>query len=342
MADPRFFQNKGPFSLAQLADLSGADIADKASAERVVRDVAPLDLAGETCISFLENTAYIEAYRASAAGACVVHPRFADWAPDGMALLLADKPYRAYALIAQAFYPESDAPAEIAPSAVVDPSARLGDGVFVGANASIGAAVEIGDGTRIGPNAVICDGVTVGVNCRIGAGATVSHALIGDRVVLYPGVRIGQDGFGFAPDPAGHVKVPQIGRVIIGDGCEIGANTTVDRGSLQDTVIGDGCWIDNLVQIGHNVRLGRGCIIVAQVGISGSTKLGNFVAVGGQAGMAGHLTIGDGAEIGAQSGVISDVAPGARLIGSPAVPDRAFFRQIAMLQRLAQNRNEKP
>ena len=341
MADPRFFQNKGPFSLAQLADLSGAAVADEADAGKMVRDVAPLDWADDTCISFLENTAYVGAFADSAAGACVVHQRFADRAPRRMALLLADRPYRAYALIAQAFYPEPEVPAGVAPTAAVDSSARLANGVAVGANASIGAMVEIGDNTRIGPNAVIGDGVVVGADCRIGAGATVSHALIGARVVLYPGVRIGQDGFGFAPDPAGHVKVPQIGRVIIGDGCEIGANTTIDRGSLQDTVIGDGCWIDNLVQIGHNVRLGRGCIIVAQVGISGSTKLGNFVAVGGQAGMAGHLTIGDGAEIGAQSGIISDVAPGARVIGSPAVPDKTFFRQMAMLRRLAQNRNAK-
>lgn len=341
MADPRFFQNKGPFSLAQLADLSGAALADGADPDRLLRDVAPLDLADGNCISFLENTAYLGAYAESAAGACVVHARFADRAPAGMALLLADAPYRAYALIAQAFYPEPDLPVAIAPSATVDPSASLGAGVTVGANASIGAAAEIGDGTRIGPNATVGDGVVMGANCRIGAGTTVSHALIGARVVLYPGVRIGQDGFGFAPDPAGHVKVPQIGRVIIGDGCEIGANTTIDRGSLQDTVIGEGCWIDNLVQIGHNVRLGRGCIIVAQVGISGSTRLGNFVAVGGQVGMAGHLTIGDGAQIGAQSGIISDVAPGARLIGSPAVPDKTFFRQIATLRRLAQNRNTK-
>ncbi len=342
MADPRFFQNQGPFSLARLADLSGAAVADGTDAEMAVRDVAPLQQADKGCISFLENPAYLKAFQNSDAGACVVHPRFADRAPAGMALLLADRPYRAYALIAQAFYPEAAAPAGIDPTAAIDPAARLGDGLAVGAHACIGAGAEIGAGTRIGPNAVIGDGVIVGAHCRIGAGATVSHALIGDRVVLYPGVRIGQDGFGFAPDPAGHVKVPQIGRVIIGDGCEIGANTTIDRGSLQDTVIGDGCWIDNLVQIGHNVRLGRGCIIVAQVGISGSTRLGNFVAVGGQAGMAGHLTIGDGAEIGAQSGIIGDVAPGARVVGSPAVPDRLFFRQMAMLRRLAQNRNQKP
>jgi UDP-3-O-[3-hydroxymyristoyl] glucosamine N-acyltransferase len=177
--------------------------------------------------------------------------------------------------------------------------------------------------------------VVVGADCAIAANVTLSHCLVGDRVRLHPGVRIGQDGFGFAPDPAGHVKVPQLGRVIVHDDVEMGANCTVDRGSGPDTIIGAGCWFDNLVQIGHNVELGRGCIMVAQSGISGSSKLGDFVVVGGQVGIAGHLTIGSGASVAAKSGVMRDVAEGDTVGGYPAQPIRDWHRQTASLRRLA-------
>ena len=166
------------------------------------------------------------------------------------------------------------------------------------------------------------------------AHASLSHALLGDRVYVYPGARIGQEGFGFASTENGFLSVPQLGRVIIEDDVEVGANSTIDRGSSRDTVIGAGSRLDNLVQIGHNVILGRCCVIVAQVGISGSTVLEDFVRVGGQAAMAGHLRIGQGAEIGAQAGVISDVDAGAKVLGSPAQPKRDFFRQIATLKKM--------
>ena len=244
-------------------------------------------------------------------------------------------------MIAQAFYPAPPAAAGVHPTACVDPTATLGEGVEVGAFAVIGARAEVGAGSAIGPHAVIGPGVCVGEGCRLHAGVVVSHALVGARVTLHPGVKIGQDGFGFAADPSGHVKAPQLGRVTIGDGCEIGANTTIDRGHLHDTVIGEGVWIDNLVQIGHNVRIGRGCILVAQSGVSGSTKLGDFVALGGQAGLAGHLTIGSGAQIAAQCGVMADVAPGAVVCGSPATPIKEYFRQVATLRRLAAQRSDR-
>ena len=182
-------------------------------------------------------------------------------------------------------------------------------------------------------------GVVLGRDCRIGSHASVSHALLGERVYVYPGARIGQEGFGFAVTARGFETVPQLGRVLLHDDVEVGANSTVDRGSAGDTVIGTGSRLDNLVQIGHNVVLGRCCIIVAQVGISGSTMLGDFVQVGGQAAMAGHLQIGSGAQIGAQAGVISDVEPGAKMLGSPAQPSRDFFRQIAVLKKLLPKRN---
>ena len=340
MADARFYTASGPLPLSQLAEIAGATIAPGGDVSRRFTDVAALEAAGAADVSFLDNRKYIAAFAASRAGACLVRPELADRAPGGMALLLTPTPYKAYARVARAFYPEIEAKAAIHPSAHVDATARLGDDIDVGPGVVIGARAEIGPRCRIGANAVIGDGVVIGAECRIGTNASLTHCIVGARVLVYPGARIGQDGFGFAPDPAGHFKVPQLGRVLIGDGCEIGANTTIDRGSAADTVIGPGCMIDNLVQIGHNVRLGRGCVVVAQVGISGSTQLDDFVVIGGQGGLAGHLHIGQGAQIAAQSGVHRDVGPGEIVGGYPAVPILEWRRQAAALRRLAKRKGE--
>jgi UDP-3-O-[3-hydroxymyristoyl] glucosamine N-acyltransferase len=257
-----------------------------------------------------------------------------------LTLLLTPAPYRAYALAAQAFYPEPPPEPGIAPSAVIDPTARLGPGCAVEPNAVIGAHAEIGRACLVGANAVIGRGCIVGDESRIGANASLSHCIVGRRVRIYPGVRIGQDGFGFAPDPKGHVKVPQLGRVLIEDDVEIGANTTIDRGAGTDTIIGAGTMIDNLVQIGHNVQVGRGCVLVAQMGIAGSTRLGDYVMVGGQCAIIGHLTIGSGARIAGQSGVTRNVAPGETMMGTPAVPIRDHHRQVMLLRRLAAKKGD--
>jgi UDP-3-O-[3-hydroxymyristoyl] glucosamine N-acyltransferase len=223
---------------------------------------------------------------------------------------------------------------------VIDPAAIVPDDCAIGANAVIEAGARLGARCQVGANSVIGPGVELGDDCLIAANVTLSHCLIGSRVMLHPGVRIGQAGFGFAPDRAGPVKIPQLGRVIIGDDVDIGANTTIDRGSGHDTVIGPGTMIDNLVQIGHNVVLGRGCILAGQVGISGSTKLGDFVMAGGQAGLAGHLNIGAGARIGAQAGLMKDVAPGATVGGYPAVPMRQWLKQVALLALLVEKKGD--
>ncbi len=338
MADPRFFERAGPFTLAQLAELCGADMADATKGHMVINDVAPLDKAGDGVISFLDNKKYVEAFTQSRAAACIVHPAMAPRAPQGMALLVSPDPYRAYALVAQAFYPDAAIVGGVAATAHVDASARLGDGVRVEAGACIGAGAEIGPGCLIGPNAVIGRGVVLGAACVIGANASLSHAVLGARVRIYPGVRIGQDGFGFAMDPKGHLKVPQLGRVMIDDDVEIGANATVDRGAGPDTVIGAGTKIDNLVQIAHNVQIGRNCVIVSQVGISGSTRIDDFAVIAGQAGITGHLHIGAGARIAAQSGVMRDIEAGGTVGGSPAVPMTEWLRQSAILGQMARKK----
>lgn len=340
MADPRFYSVEGPFTLGQLADIAGAELDSRADASMEIADVAPLESAGPEHLSFLDNKKYISAFETTRAGACIVAPSLAERAPDGTALILAKEPYKAYALIAQAFYPIRPPEAGIAPTAIIDPSAELGSGCRVDPGAVIGAHASIGRQCWIGANSVIGPGVEIGDLGRVGAGASLSHCILGARVSIYPGARIGQDGFGFVPDPGGRpTKVPQVGRVIIHDDVEIGANTTVDRGSGPDTVIGAGCWIDNLVQIGHNVVLGKGCAVAGQVGISGSTKIGNFVFLGGQVGISGHLRIGDGAKVAAQAGLMRDVEPGATLGGSPAVAIRDWHRQTAALARLIKKRN---
>ncbi|HEY8190761.1 MAG TPA: UDP-3-O-(3-hydroxymyristoyl)glucosamine N-acyltransferase [Micavibrio sp.] len=340
MADPRFFQRSGPFTLGVLAGMVKAEIG-RGSPDIVLEDVAPLDQAGAGHLSFLDNIRYRDAFRSSKACACIVSPDMVELAPDGMALLVTKAPYKSYALAAQLFYPDHWPEARIAESARLHPSVKTGKGCVIEEGAVIAEGAELGDGCWIEANAVIGRNVVLGPRCRVGAGATLSHCQVGQATRFYPGARIGQDGFGFAIDPAGHVKVPQLGRVIVGDHVEVGANTTIDRGAGPDTIIGDGAWIDNLVQIGHNVKIGRGCIIIAQVGISGSAVLEDYAVLAGQAGVAGHLTIGKGARIAAQSGIMKDVPAGAEMMGYPALPIRQFMRQVATLNRLIQKK-EKP
>jgi len=338
MADPRFFDRAGPFTLEELSALSGARLLDPPDGARLFHDVGPLETAGPDDVSFLENRKYLQTFVRSQAGAVFVDEQVAERAPPGMALIVSAEPYKAYALAAQAFYPARPIVPQRAPSAVIDPAASVPEDCDVGPNAVIQRGVTLGRRCLVGANTVIAAGVEIGDDCRIGANVTLSHCVIGSRVVLHPGVRIGQEGFGFAPDKAGPIKVPQLGRVIIGDDVDIGANTTIDRGSGPDTVIGPGSMIDNLVQIGHNVILGRCCILAGQVGISGSTRLDDFVMVGGQGGLAGHLHVGSRARIAAKSGIMRDIPAGETVCGSPAVPLAEFMRQTAVLKRLARKK----
>ncbi|MDP2205909.1 MAG: UDP-3-O-(3-hydroxymyristoyl)glucosamine N-acyltransferase [Alphaproteobacteria bacterium] len=335
MADHRFFKVAGPFTLGALAQMTGALLSDPSAIEKTVVDVAPLQDAGAAHVSFLDNKKYTSFFKATKAGACFVRPELAAEAPAGTVCLTHKNPYKAYALAAQAFYPQPLPQAFLAPTAVVDDTAVIGADCHIGHGAVIGKGVKIGARSRIGALAVIEDGVEIGEDCDIGARVYLTHAIVGNKVHVYPGAVIGRPGFGFAIDlPTGYVAVPQLGRVMIGDDVEIGANTTIDRGAGPDTLIGQGTRIDNLVQIGHNVQIGKFCVIVSQTGISGSTQLGDYVMTGGQSGFAGHLKIGAGAKIGAQSGIMRDVPPGGEVMGSPAVPIRQFMRQTAIWSRI--------
>jgi len=342
MSDPIFFSATATLSLGAIAEAAGVSLPEGTNPDGVITGAAPLESATPTDVAYMDNARYGDALAATRAGLCLVSPRFAPRVPaETVALVLRD-PYRLYAGLLARLHPEAMRPASlfgsagIAPGAHIHPEARLEPGVQVDPGAVIGPGAEIGSGTVIGPNASIGPRVRIGRDCAVGAGATLTHALLGNRVIIHPGARLGQDGFGFAMGPGGHLKVPQIGRVIVQDDVEIGANTTIDRGASRDTIIGEGTKIDNLVQIAHNVVIGRHCVIVSGVGISGSTTLEDYVVLGGQVGVVGHLRIGMGSQIAGSSNVNRDVPPGSRWGGTPAKPVRAWFRELTTLARLAE------
>jgi UDP-3-O-[3-hydroxymyristoyl] glucosamine N-acyltransferase len=347
VTDPVFFTRALTPTLQDIVAWTSARTVEGADLAQIITGVAPLDQGQKGHLVFLENPKYAADLPKTKATACLVSEASAAHVPEGTVALICRDPYRAFAHVVGRLYPQAMRPESlfgangISPSSYVHPEARLEADVTVDPGAVIGPKAEIGAGSVIGPNAVIGPHVRIGRECSIGAHCTVLHSLIGDRVIIHAGTRIGQDGFGFAMSPQGHLKVPQIGRVIIQNDVEIGANATIDRGANRDTVIGEGSKIDNLVQIAHNVSIGRHCVIVSQVGISGSTQIGDFVAAGGQAGFAGHLRIGAGAQIAAQSGVMSDIPAQQRWGGSPASPMREWLRRHAFLDRLASSRAKR-
>ena len=339
MADPRFYENRGPFALAEICEKAGA--AAPASGATRIFDLASLDGAGPQHLSFFTGAGRTgETFARSAAGFCFVpasgtRPK----SPATMTVLEVESVNHAFAKVARLFYPGALLGFWRQDQAI-DPGARLGEALVLGPGVVIGAGAEIGDRTRIGAGSVIAPGVTIGRDCEIGANVTISHAHIGDRVMVLPGARIGQPGFGFASARDGHCKIPQLGRVIIQDDSEIGAGTTIDRGALGDTVIGEGAKLDNLVQIGHNVHIGRHCVLVAQVGVGGSSEIEDFAVLGGQAGIADHFHIGAGARLAARSAMVSgqSIEGGQDYGGVPAKPVREWLREVHAVNALVQGK----
>ena len=346
MSEPIFLRRGRGLSLDEIATLTGADRPPAAVAARMIVNVAPLDQAAPCDITFFDHNRFSTAATGTHAGGCLTTAELAPILPAHVPSLLVREPYNAFVAVARALFPQALRPSSLYPAdevagAHVHPTARLENGVTIEPGAVIGPRAELGAGTVIGANAVIGPEVWIGRDCAIGAGATITNALIGDRVTIHSGCKIGQDGFGFLMEADRHLKIPQLGRVIIQDDVEIGAGTAVDRGSIRDTVIGEGSKIDNLVQVGHNVSIGRHCILVAQTGISGSSTLEDFVMLGARVGLSNNVTVGEGAQLAAGSNSHANVPASARWGGTPAKPLKLWFRELAMLARLARKGGAK-
>jgi len=337
----QFFQQPSGLTVREIVALTGAVPREDARLEGTVSGISSLDRARPSDLVFADSPKFLDQLAATRGGVCLTTERFSARAPASLTVLHTAAPFRDFVAVARKLYPDSLRPRSlfetegVAVGAMVHRTAEIEDGVIIDPGAVVGPRAAIGTGTVIAAATVIGPDVQIGRDCSIGPGASIVHALIGDNVILHAGCRIGQDGFRYRITGQSHIKVPQIGRVIIQDDVEIGANTAIDRGGSGDTVIGEGTKIDNLVQIGHNCMVGRNCIIVSQCGLSGSVVLGDHVVLGGQVGIADHLIVGEGAFIGAKSGVADNIPAGERWIGAPAMPAREFFRVVARMRKLA-------
>lgn len=341
------FFKPASISISEIASSCDATLVnDDGKSDSLIHGASPIESATAGHISFIDNPKYLKYLENTKASAVFCAEKHLDQVPQAIVALVHPTPYKAYGQALTLLYPTAMRPQPIlgeegvSAKAIIGNDVSLEDDIIIEAGAVIGARASIGSGSVILSGAVIGSDVQIGRNTTVGANATVVNAYLGDNVIIHNGVQIGQDGFGFAMGAGGHHKVPQIGRVIIQDKVEIGANSTVDRGANRDTVIGEGSKIDNLVQIGHNATIGRHCVIVGLAGISGSATLGDYVVVAGQAGIVGHTTIGDGAQVGGGSGVHGDVAPGEKVMGYPAIAASKWMREAAKIM-LADKRDRK-
>lgn len=334
---PHLVAHKESVRLSTVAE--HLEVAIAGEGDPALRRVAPVGQAGPDDLGLLAARGYLEQARGSAAAALLVARSLAeDLDQDPRPRLVVPDAHAALGKVLALFHrPVQESATGVHPTAVLSGDVVLGNGVAIGAHAVLEAGVQIGDGTRIGALAVVGRGVCIGRDCRVLPQATLyPGAVLGDRVIVHSGARIGSDGFGYVPSPKGLQKVPQVGRCILEDDVEVGANTTIDRGSIGDTRIGAGTKVDNLVQIGHNVTVGAHTVIVAQAGIAGSTQIGKGVQIGGQAGLGGHLKVGDRARLSGQAGVTGDVEEGQTVMGFPARPRTEFLRTAAAQRRVSE------
>ncbi|RCL00801.1 MAG: UDP-3-O-[3-hydroxymyristoyl] glucosamine N-acyltransferase [Candidatus Tokpelaia sp. JSC188] len=338
--DRTFFIPSRQMTVAEVAVLTGARLLQSHLASMPIERLSALCNSGPGSLTFIEGKKYQTDLNDLVAGAIFCSEELLSNVPEDVAILVTKHPQRDFAMVGRILYPSSTWPASflgetgISPQAYVHTSAYLEKNVTIEVGAVIGKDVEIGTGTVVSATAVIAENCKIGRDSYIGPGVSIQCAFIGDHVKLHAGVRIGQDGFGYIDGDSGVEKVPQLGYVVIQDHVEIGANTTVDRGALRDTTIGEGTKIDNLVQIAHNVRIGRFCLIAAHCGISGSCVIGDMTQLGGRVGLADHLKIGSGVQVAAASGVMNDIPNGEKWGGIPARPFKQWFREVAALRSI--------
>ncbi|MFA4893782.1 UDP-3-O-(3-hydroxymyristoyl)glucosamine N-acyltransferase [Brevundimonas sp.] len=328
MPDPRFFDSLPALSVDELAGRIGGETYR--GGDRQVSAVAPLASAGPTDVAFLGDRKFQTTLTETRAGCVIVPANALEFIPAGAAVIISGEAQAAWARASMLFH--RPVPLDAAASqgvAAEDASVVFEPGVVLGKGA------QIGRGSRIGANTVIGPGVQIGRDCQIGSNVTVGFALVGDRVKIYSGARIGEQGFGAAGSKSGPVDIPQLGRVILQDGVTVGANSCIDRGAYDDTVIGENTKIDNLVMIGHNCVIGRNCLMAANTGISGSVTVGDNVIFGGKAGIGDHIRIGEGARVAAGAGVLADIPAGETWSGYPAKPIRQFLRETIWLAKQA-------
>lgn len=322
-------------TIAEVIDIVGGELAGSVvdTPDHLISGVNSLADAGGNEVSFLANKRYKGQLETTAAAAVFLAANQS--APDGLGIIRVDDPYLAFAKLQRHFYPLPSGTGKQHVSAVIDESATLAENVDVGPNAVIGANANIGSGTIIGPGCVVGENVQIGKLCILNANSVVAYdCILGDDVILQAGATIGADGFGYAWDGTKFLKIPQVGRVILEDDVEVGANASVDRGAIGDTVLERGVKLDNLVQIAHNVRVGAFSVMASQVGISGSTVIGKGCQLGGQSGVAGHLVVGDGCKLAGKSGVLGDLEAGGVYAGSPAMPHRMWLKVSALMMKL--------
>lgn len=346
MADPIFYEPLENVTIGQIAGLTNGVLVDTSLANRPVKRLASISDSGPDALVFLESKKHAQNLASLKAAGILCTDDLKPSVPRNVAIIVTRHPQQDFAAVGRALYPNAvnahlwSGQAGVSEHAIVDPTAEIEDNVTIEPGAIIGAKVSIGAGTVIAANVVIGNGCKIGRDCYVAPNSSIQYAFLGNRVLLHPGVRIGQDGFGYVSGKTGLEKMPQLGRVIIQDNVEIGANTTIDRGALADTVIGEGTKIDNLVQIAHNVRVGRHCVIAAQCGISGSVELGDMTMLGGSVGIADHVKIGSRVEIAAASGVMNNIPDGERWAGAPAQPFKQWFREIASVRAMTRTKKE--
>ena len=328
-----------PHTVGALSELVGGRVVGPA--DRLLSAVGPLKGAGGDTLSLLSSSRYLPAFRASAAGAVLVRPvDLAEPAGPPVRIVVPD-PQRAMATVVGAMFPPPSGAGDIHPTARLGAGVRVGERVLIGPQVTLGAGVVLGDRVRLGPGVVLEDGVSVGDDSDLGPHVVCHRGTrIGRRCVVKAGAVLGGTGFGYISGPEGHQRIPHVGGCVLGDDVDVGANSCIDRGSIDDTVIGAGTRIDNLVHIGHNARLGEGCLLMGGVVLAGSAELGRGVVVAGHAAIGGHFRIGDRARIGAKSGVIAAVAEGSDVSGFPARPHREFLRAQAAMYRLSRITDE--